>query len=88
MTTNLIEAMTKALEIVLVQMEKAETWTDYRDEARTLLAAIEAAGYRVVPVHPTEAMMDAFNTPASFMASVSFAERWKLALAAAPKVTE
>ena len=32
---------------------------DYEAIARVALAAIEAAGYRVVPVEPTEAMMRA-----------------------------
>lgn len=51
---------------------------DYREVARVALRSLEAAGYRVVPVEPTEAMSDAGAIHPTDYAAM---------LAAAPKVT-
>jgi hypothetical protein len=80
--TTLIEMMAKAID----QSDEAvggERHMEYwHDLARAALAAIEAAGYRVVPVQPTPDMLfelyDRANT------TKAYADM----LAAAPKVTE
>lgn len=56
--------------------------------ARACLAALESAGYRVVPVEPTQEMLIAAREAAnqSYIPNGSWA--WEIMLAAAPKVTE
>lgn len=57
--------------------------------ARAALSAIEAAGYRVVPMEPTEAMARAVRDPREANGSPlskGFRDTWRAALAAAPKV--
>lgn len=86
MTTNVIETMTQAIRALRFD---SMTASPAREQARAALAAIEAAGYRVVPVEPTEEMamraaviLDRDPRPA--LAATLYAAM----LDAAPKVTE
>jgi hypothetical protein len=60
-------------------------------QADAALAAIEAAGWRVVPEVPTEAMVDvAFNAPWGVYSTIEqerdgIRREWAVMLAAAPK---
>lgn len=42
-----------------IEPQSFPAWRDYLDEARHSLSAIEAAGMRIVPSEPTEAMIAA-----------------------------
>lgn len=105
--TDLTETMARAMWDRMVGYRRiawdqldVEDQDVFRAYARAAHAAIEAAGYRVVPVEPTEAMRAAFNTPMLDMplgngqsvkvhGFTHYAEGvWKDMLAAAPKVTE
>lgn len=58
-----------------------------REKAAAELAAMQGGGpdgWRLVPVDPTEEMIDA-AMPKGFLPSNTFAERWSRALAAAPQ---
>lgn len=65
---------------------------NYRASARAQLAELEAAGYRVVPVEPTEAMADAGYSVANGCVSGDTApdseiaeKTWEVMLSAAPR---
>lgn len=86
--TNLIETIARAIEFGF--------WSSQQDAARAALAAIEAAGYRVVPVEPVvsqgAAGEDALRVvcpevghPTNMRAVAAV---YAAMLAAAPKVTE
>lgn len=96
--TNLIETMAKAIHWdetpsggVPWDNLKARDRIAWISPARAALAAIEAAGYRVAPVEPTGAMVDAANRCSD---SAEYLTTWdtpaviRAAIAAAPKVTE
>ena len=53
--------------------------------ARAALAAIDAAGWAVVPKEPTKEIIEELG---SYTHKGDIADAWRFALAAAPKVTE
>jgi len=63
---QLIETMARGMAGANYDLDGEEqlSWVAYTHEARGALTAIEAAGMRVVPVEPTEAMLAAV-TPAT-----------------------
>lgn len=69
-----------------------DIWTVYRHEARASLRAIEAAGYRIVPVEATKAMRGAYHDAREEAENGDIYPEgtpdyeWKAMLAAAPKV--
>lgn len=82
--TNLIEAMARAM----------QPWPDepaipgWMETAKRVLAAIEAAGYRVVPVEPTETMIRRAGVFLDRDPRPAIADGvYRQMLAAAPKVT-
>lgn len=92
MTDELIKVMAAAI------ADLSETYCkSFLEEARAALVAIQAAGYRVVPLEPTEAMATAMldaniHPPHQWDGSVSVraqnAHIYAAMIAAAPKVTE
>lgn len=96
MNDALIEAVAKAM---FARDMPSSDWDDkydedvrepYRKNARAALAAIEAQGYRVVPVEPTNAMVDAMyaldKVDDRWPACAD--DIWRAMLSAAPKLTE
>lgn len=91
---TLIELMAKAID----QSDDAvggERHMEYwHDLARAALSAIESAGYRIVPVEPTEEMETAgilaqdAAAGTNNIARAAFRSALRAAVAAAPKVTE
>lgn len=77
--TDLVEAVERAILALNPKWEEAE------DEARAALAAIEAAGYRVLPVEVTDDMEVAANEMLHDW--VCAQQCWDAMLDAAPKVT-
>ena len=69
MTDHIPDARKKLVEVVALNIQSAEEWPIFwsHDDACKLaqvaLLAIEAAGYRIVPVEPTEEMMLAGREP-------------------------
>ena len=59
-------------------------WPAYVDDAQAALAAIEAAGFAVVPVEPTEAMKIAAFEAAGPYAEEDPLDVWRAMIAAAP----
>ena len=95
--TNLVETVARAIGETaygFVDPCMTNTWASSHDLARAALTAIEAAGYRVVPVEPTERMEMAGKCElvthempvwgAKYIAKMAYTAM----LAAAPKVTE
>lgn len=90
---TLVDAMARAIERL------NPTWKDAQAEARAALAAIEAAGWRVVPVEPTEAMANAvydalldayaehptWDEPKHVIEGLNVGPLLKAAIAAAPR---
>jgi hypothetical protein len=68
----------------------ARAYMSARDDADAILAALDAAGLAVVPVEPTEAMIDAAHR--AWTPGVNYGEahaiRWHAMLAAAAKEGE
>ena len=86
-SNRLIEAMVDAMFEADGNGAPNAPWIDL---ARASITAIEAAGYRVVPVEPTEEMADA-GTDARWQSVIRDAnnvrEIWTAMLSAAPKVS-
>ena len=97
MTDHIPDAGKKLVEVVARGMQTAEEWSTFwgHDDACKLaqaaLRAIEAAGYRIVPVEPTEEMLKkgvhAFqHSYASEDTLADWRANYRAMLAAAPKV--
>lgn len=79
---ELIEAVARA--ICLRTGDNPSEWTDWEDEARAAIAAIEASGsHRVVPVEPTEEIKNAL---AVHLFHIEPEPTYAAMLAAAPSV--
>lgn len=82
---ELIEVMARAL--CLTATDTHTGWEHYKPEAVEVLAAIEAAGVRLVPVEATHKMADV-GTEARWQSAVRDAnnvrEIWRAMLAASP----
>lgn len=95
MTDALVEAVARA---VYADMENHAAFDDedskallltYRDTATAALQAIEAAGYRVVPVEATEGIVNAILNAEHPNNHTAWAVQvWDDALSAAPRVGE
>lgn len=81
--TNLIETMTQAIRALRFG---SMTASPAREQARAALAAIEAAGYRVVPMELTTDQRAACRD--CLVDSAEPGDLYAAMLAAAPKVTE
>jgi hypothetical protein len=90
--TDLVEAVAQAI------LSHNPTWKDATVEARAALAAIEAAGWRVVPAEPTAEMWNGWisvNHEYDLVTQHAYFDGdsgnwhacWDAMLAAAPKVT-
>lgn len=103
--TDLVETLARALCVVAGHDPHGPTcdiyvpddphagipWAGYRRDARAIVAALESAGYRVVPVEMTEAMIAAAWAPRydpDQAPTTATKASWSSVLAAAPKVTE
>lgn len=86
MSDKLIEAVAKAVaDSDRMQLDPKVYEPRYLRYARAALAAIEASGYAVVPVEPTEAMLKALNEYA--MCAGYIPEGYTAMLSARPEVT-
>ena len=96
---TLIETMARAM--FLDDEQDESSWENanglakqiYASNARAAIAAAEAAGWKLVPVEPTEAMMDAGlcgwqTAPADAYVGEVVARVYPAMLAAAPKADE
>jgi hypothetical protein len=98
MTDALVEAVARAIYEVDPHHPRAEWMTEpstirdmYRRRYRAALAAIEAAGHRIVPVEPTEAMVraavDSVGIAEGYRVDRKARRAWAAMLTAAPKPT-
>ena len=83
---DLVQCMAKAMHDSVyggefAWMDVSKTEQSYREmEADAALAAIRAAGWVVVPVEPTEEMLNGFSEPNGYICSLD----WEAILAASP----
>ena len=91
----LIEAVARGMLKLADLPENEFMIASYKRAARNALSAIEANGYRVVPVEPTPEMIKAASVPwgneVNFTATefgTYSPDQWSAMLSAAPKLTE
>jgi hypothetical protein len=84
--SSIIETVARAIidaEMPMRLASHAISLDDAKDLARAALLAIEGAGYAIVPIEPTEAMLDAPNWRADAGRGV-----YAALLSSRPRVTE
>lgn len=58
--SDLIEKVAREIVYICHQTgDPDRLWPTYKSDAAEIIKAIEAAGYRIVPVEPTKTMLDA-----------------------------